>query len=77
MGAYRVTRLTPVEAEVEGMIRRDPLRRLPLHTLDEQRRDAELMMQFYWGTTQSWRCEPLQRRIEAIRREIGRRRGAR
>lgn len=66
--------LTPTEYAAEAMIRRDPLRRMPMDALREQLRQAEMAVDFYAGTSQQWRSDMLRDRVEAIHRELSRRR---
>lgn len=68
--------LTPVEFEAELLIRRDPLRRMPVDALREQLRQAEMAVDFYAGTSQQWRADMLRDRVEAIHRELSRRRAS-
>lgn len=69
-------RLTPTEAKAEGLIRRDPLRRMPDDALTAQIRECQTLMRLYAGTKQAHRNTALAERISDLNRELQRRRRA-
>ena len=65
--------LTPTEAAAEGMIRRDPLRRLTDETLRTRITEARAMARMLSDSREAWRAAALRESVEAMERELRRR----
>ena len=70
-------RLTRTEAEAQGLMRRDPIRRMSDEHLEAQRLNLENMHRLFHGTSQQWRCEGVLEVLRKVRREQRRRNGSR
>ena len=66
-------RLTRTEAEAQGLIRRDPLRKASDEQLRAWHWEAEQDIRLLKGSTQRHRVPEIERRQSAIRREMERR----
>lgn len=71
---YVPDNLTPTEQAVEGMLRRDPIRKMSDAQLEQELQDCAYLSRLYSGTKEGWRCQELWDRARRLRDEQARRR---